>query len=102
MLNHSYGPLRKLNLRHLTRCWQSLAPELGHKDVGLEGVLLPISLLLQRATYSSRLKIECWSGEIFGFNAQGINSHRGGGGGVRCYRFPPSCFAGTLNGLPCF
>lgn len=83
MQNHCYGLFRKLqNLTSVTLTYFILAPELRHKDVGLERVLLPISLPLQEATYSNRLKIECWSGEMFGFNAQGINSHRGGGDAI--------------------
>lgn len=33
----------KLDLRHF--CCQTLTPTLRHKDVGLEGVLLPIILM---------------------------------------------------------
>lgn len=75
------------------RCNDALRKlELRRKDVGLEGVLLPISL--HTATYSNRLEIQFW----FGFHAQRINSLQG----VKCYRFPPPCFTGSLNGMPCF
>lgn len=52
-----FGERRNVTSDTLKYCCQFLAPELGHKDVGLEIVSLPISLRWQGAAYSNRLKI---------------------------------------------
>lgn len=48
----------KLDDRHFdTLFWLIIIPESRHKDVGLEIVLLPISLMWQAAAHSNRLKV---------------------------------------------